>query len=129
MIPYKPDGYNAVSPYFVVDGAKQLIELLSKIFNTEELRIYLKPDNSIMHAEIKIDDSVLMFGDASEQFPPNKLLIHIYVPDVEKTFEKAMAAGCKSLEMPKTREGDPDKRGSFQDFAGNIWSISTQLNT
>lgn len=124
---FKPDGYNSVSPYFVVDGAKKMIELLVKIFDAEELRKYDMPDGSIMHAEIKIDDSVLMFGNSSDQFPPNKLLTHIYVSDVDETFQKAIDVGCEPLEKPKEREGDPDRRGSFRDFAGNVWSIATQV--
>lgn len=123
---YKPEGYNSVSPYFVVDGAQKMIDLINQIFPAEELRRYEKPDGTIMHAEIKIDDSVLMMGDSSEKFGPNRLLIHLYVPDVDETFQKALSAGCKAMEEPKEREGDPDRRGSFMDFGGNIWSIATQ---
>ena len=125
---YKPNGYNSVSPYIVVDGAQKLIALLVEIFDAEELRKYDMPDGTIMHAEIKIDDSVLMFGDSSEKFPPNTLLTHIYVPDVDIVFQKAIDLGCKPLEQPKEREGDPDRRGSFKDFAGNIWSVGTQMD-
>lgn len=123
---YKPNGYNSVSPYFVVKGAQKLIDLLIQIFDATPLRKYDAPDGSIMHAEIKIDDSVLMFGEASSQFPATRSLVHIYVPDVDSVFEKAVKAGCTPLEKPKEREGDPDRRGSFKDFAGNIWSIGTQ---
>ena len=115
---FKPKGYNSVSPYFVVDGAQKLIDLLMKIFDAEMLRKYDQPDGTIMHAEIKIDDSVLMFGEASKQYPPNQLLIHIYVPNVDETFKKAIDLGCEPVERPKEREGDPDRRGSFKDFAG-----------
>ncbi|MDY7396386.1 VOC family protein [Aureibaculum sp. 2210JD6-5] len=124
---FKPEGYNSVSPYFVVDGANKLIDLLTKIFDAIPLRKYDMPDGTILHAEIKIDDSVLMFGNSSDQFPPNKLLTHIYVNDVDSIFKKAIDLGCKPLEKPKEREGDPDRRGSFKDFAGNIWSIGTQI--
>ncbi|MBK6264932.1 VOC family protein [Marivirga sp. S37H4] len=123
---YKPDGYNSVSPYFVVDGAQKLIDLLKQIFDAEELRRYDTPDGNIMHAELRIDDSVLMMGNSSVQYPPNQLMLHIYVKDVDQTFQKAIDAGCQSVEKPKEREGDPDRRGTFKDFAGNTWSISTQ---
>lgn len=126
--PYKPTGYNAASPYFVVDGAQKLMDLLIAIFNGKELRKYAMPDGTIMHAEIKIDDSVLMFGNASEQFTANQLLTHIYVPDVDQTFNKAIELGCLPVEQPTERDGDPDRRGSFRDFAGNVWSIGTQVN-
>lgn len=125
---YKPAGYNSVSPYFVVDGAKKLIDLLVKIFDAEQLRKYDLPDGTIMHSEIRIDDSVLMFGNSSPKYPPNKLLIHIYVPDVDATFQKAIDLGCEPVEKPRVRENDTDRRGSFRDFAGMNWSIATQVS-
>lgn len=124
---FKPTGYNVVSPYFIVPGAQKLIDLLKAVFDAKELRRYDMPDGSIMHAEIKIDDSVLMLGDSSEKFPPITLVLHVYVPNVDETFEKAVKAGCEILEPPKEREGDPDRRATFKDFAGNIWSVGTQL--
>lgn len=123
----KPEAYNSVSPYFVVDGAQKLVDLLKSIFDAHELRRYDMPDGSIMHVELLIDDSVVMIGDASEEFPPNQQLVHVYVPDVDACFEKALQAGCQKLDPPTTRNQDPDRRGSFRDFAGNIWSVATQL--
>jgi uncharacterized glyoxalase superfamily protein PhnB len=124
---FKPQGYNSVSPYFVVSGAQNLIDLLKQIFDAKELRRYDLPDGTIMHTEVLLDDSVIMIGDSSEKFPPNNLLVHVYVSDVDKIYEKALAAGCEPIESPKQREGDPDRRGSFKDFAGNFWSIGTQI--
>jgi PhnB protein len=123
---FKPEGYNAISPYFVVEGAQRLIDLLKDVFEAKELRRYDLEDGSIMHAEMGIDDSVIMLGDKPEKFEATRMLVHVYVPDVAQTWEKAMKAGCLPLEAPKTKEGDPDHRGSFQDFAGNVWSIATQ---
>lgn len=126
---YKPNGYNSVSPYYVVEDAKKLIALLVEIFDAERLRRFEMPDGTIMHAEIKIDDSVLMFGNSSDEYPPTQSLTHIYVSDVDSIFKKAIELGCISLEEPKEREDDPDRRGSFKDFTGNIWSIGMQVNT
>ena len=124
---YKPAGYNSLSPYFIVRGAQKMVDLLKYIFNAKELRRYDNPDGSIMHVEVQIYDSVIMIGDSSEKFPPNHHLIHVYVPDVDKTFNTAISAGCQPVQQPKEREGDPDRRGTFTDFAGNEWSIATQL--
>lgn len=126
---YKPDNYNSVSPYFVVNGAQKLIDLLKKIFDAKELRKYEMPNGTIMHAEVQVDDSVIMIGDSSQQFPPNQQMVHVYVQDVDKIFNKAIEMGCEVLEKPKESEGDPDRRGTFKDFAGNIWSIGTQKMT
>jgi len=123
---FKPEGYNSVSPYLIVNGAQRLIDLLKRIFDATQLRRYDNPDATIMHAEIRIDDSVIMLGDSSDRFPPVPTVLHVYVPDVDQTFEKAKEAGCEILEEPKERDNDPDKRATFKDFGGNMWSIGTQ---
>ncbi|MBK7233710.1 MAG: VOC family protein [Saprospiraceae bacterium] len=123
---FKPSGYNSVSPYFIINGAQKFIELMKEIFNAKELRRYNMPDGSIMHAEIQIDDSVIMLGDSSEKYPAVPIVMHVYVPNVDEIFNKAIAAGCEIIEQPKEREEDPDRRATFKDFAGNMWSVGTQ---
>ncbi|MCH8568430.1 MAG: VOC family protein [Balneolales bacterium] len=125
---FKPNGYNSVSPYFIVKDAQKFINLLKAIFDAKELRRYDMPDGSIMHAEIQIDDSVIMVGDSSDKYPPVSIVMHVYTADVDETFKKAVEAGCEVIEEPKEREGDPDRRATFKDFAGNMWSVGTQLN-
>lgn len=124
---FKPTGYNSVSPYFIVNGAQKFIDLMVEIFGAKELRRYDMPDGTIMHAEVQIDDSVIMIGDSSDKFPPNSTVIHVYVSNVDETFDKAVKAGCETIEPPKERDGDPDRRATFKDFAGNMWSVGTQL--
>src|SRR3546814_7670259 len=123
---FKPEGYNSLSPYFVVDEAQRFIDLLKQIFNAKELRRYERPDGSIMHAELQIDDSVLMLGNSTKEYHSNQLLIHLYVPDVDQTFKKAVTLGCDPLQIPKIKDEDPDKRGMFKDFAGKVWAVGTQ---
>lgn len=126
--PFKPNGYNSVSPYFIVNGAQKFIDLMKDIFDAKELRRYDMPDGSIMHAEFQLDDSVIMVGDSSDKYPPVQIVMHVYVPDVDKVFQKAIESGCVIIEHPKEREGDPDRRATFKDFAGNLWSIGTQVD-
>lgn len=123
---FKPSNYNSVSPYFVVKGAQRFIDLLKGVFDASELRRYDLPDGSVMHAEVQIDDSVIMVADANENYPPHQLMIHVYVPDAQAAYRKALAAGCEGVEEPVHKKDDPDLRGSFKDFAGNFWSIGTQ---
>ncbi len=125
---FKPAGYNAVSPYLIIDGAQKMIDLLTQIFEAQVTRRFDRSDGSIMHAEVKIDDSVIMISDATEQNSANQMLLHVYVPDVDDTYRKAIAMGCQPAEEPQEREGDPDRRGMFKDFAGNMWAIGTQVN-
>src|SRR6478736_8702736 len=126
-IQFEPTGYNSVSPYFIIQGAQKFIDLLKFIFDAKELRRYERPDGTIMHAELQIDDSVIMLGDSSHEFPPISLVMHVYVSNVDETFKRAIDGGCEIVEQPKQREGDPDRRGTFKDFAGNMWSVGTQL--
>ena len=123
---FKPQGYNSASPYVVVPGARRLIDFLGRVFDARVMRQYDNPDGTIMHAEVMIDDSIVMLGDSSPTYPPNTLLIHVYVSDVDEVFKRALAAGGTEDQAPQQRPGDPDRRGSFKDFAGNTWAIATQ---
>jgi PhnB protein len=124
---YKPENYTSLSPYLIVNGAQRLADLLTVIFNGKELRKYNRPDGSIMHLEILIDDTVLMISDATADYPGQKTMLHLYVPDVMATFKLAIENGCELIEEPVNKNGDPDKRGAFYDFAGNYWAVSTQI--
>ena len=124
---FKPNGYNSVSPYLVVNNAQKLIDLLKQILDARELRKYRTPDGRILHAEMKMDDSVIMLADATEAYPQSPTLVHLYVPDADAVYKKAVDAGCQPVQEPQERAGDPDRRGGFRDFAGNFWSVSTQV--
>ena len=106
---------------------EKLVDILKQIFATKELRRFAMPDGTIMHLELQLDDSIIMLGDSSDQFPPNQHLIHVYVPDVDETYNMAINIGCIPLEPPKQRNGEPNRRGSFRDFCGNVWAIATQI--
>ena len=123
---YKPKNYNALSPYLIVDDAETLVDLLKKVFDAEELKRYDREDGSIMHIEIKVDDSILMISDSTEDYPAVTTMIHVYVPDVFKTFELAIKNDCMILEQPNSEKENPEIRGAFMDYAGNYWSVSTQ---
>jgi uncharacterized glyoxalase superfamily protein PhnB len=55
------------------------------------------------------------------------ITLNIYVPNVDEVFQRAIDAGCKIIESPKKKDGDPDRPATFKDFAGNTWSVGTQL--
>jgi uncharacterized glyoxalase superfamily protein PhnB len=85
------------------------------------------PDGPIMHAEVQIDDTVVMVAEAGENYPAFPAWLHVYVPDVDATYLRALDAGGISVQEPARREGDPDRRGGVKDPAGNTWWIATQL--
>ncbi len=122
---FKPSGYNSVSPYFIVEDVEVFVNMLIHVFNSTVIRRFHRNDGSIQHMEIRIDDSVIMVSEATETYPANQFLIHVYVPDVYETYKKALSVGCTSIEEPIQKD-DPDTRGMFEDVAGNIWAIGTQ---
>lgn len=125
---YKPNGYNSLSSYLIVDDAKKLVELLKIIFDAKQLRKFDHEDGTIAHIELQLDDSVLMISNSTVMYPAHKTMLHLYVADVFKTFDLAVKNGCEIIEKPVQKGFDPDTRGSFYDLAGNYWSISTQNN-
>jgi PhnB protein len=125
-VPYKPEAYNSVSPYLVVDGAARTLDFLARVFGAVELRRILRPDGSVMHAEVRIDDTVLMLGDpGGEQWPAITGNVHVYVPDVDAVYRRALEAGAESVQAP-VRKDDEDKRGGVRDAGGTNWWIATR---
>ena len=123
---WKPEGYNSVSAYLVANHAQRVIDFLKKTFDAADLRRFDAPDGKIMHAEVRIGGTVVMIADASGAYPAFPAWLHVYVPDVDATYKKALAAGGVSVQEPTQRDGDPDRRGGVKDSAGNTWWISTQ---
>lgn len=123
---YKPTAYPSVSAYLVANNAQQVIDFLRQTFDAKEARRFDKPDGSIMHAEVWIDDSVVMIADSGGAFPAVPMGLHVYVPDVDATYHRALTAGGISVQEP-TQKNDPDRRGGVQDPAGNTWWIATQV--
>lgn len=128
MNTYKPEGYNSLSPYLIVDQAQQLVDQLKVVFQAEVLRQFQRENGKIAHVELKLDDSVVMISDSTEEYPAHLTMLHMYVPDVHQTFQRALENGCRSIDPPRSQEGDPDTRGSFYDCSGNYWSVSTQMD-
>src|SRR6266571_1475262 len=98
--PYKPQGYNTVSPYLIVDGASRTIDFLLGVFAAVEMRRVSGPKGVVMHAEVRIDDSVLMIADGVPGWPPVPSYVHVYVADVDKTYKRALEAGAASVQEP-----------------------------
>ncbi|HEY8258504.1 MAG TPA: VOC family protein [Gemmatimonadales bacterium] len=124
---WKPEGYPSISAYVMVDGAQRVIDFLKGAFGATELRRFDMPNGVIMHAEVRIDDSVVMLADAGEQYPAFPVWLHVYVRDVNAVYRRALELGATSVQEPKERVGDPDRRAGVMDPAGNTWWISTQV--
>jgi PhnB protein len=89
-----PDGFHTITPYLIVDGAAKIIDFMQKAFDAKlDHEATKRPDGSIMHATLKIGDSMLMISDTSEQARATTTMLYLYVPDVDATYQKALKAG------------------------------------
>ena len=125
---YKPEGYTSVAPYLIVDGADRTIDFLIKAFGAVELRRFPAPDGGVMHAEVRIDDTVIMLGDSGPEYPAIPAHVHVYVPDVDAAYQKALEAGASSVRPPE-QKGDDDRRGGVKDAGGTTWWIGTVMKS
>ncbi len=124
--PYKPDGYTSAAPYLIVSGAAASIDFLVRVFDARELRRMARPDGAIMHAEVRLDDTVIMIADGVEGWPPVAAHVHVYVTDVDATYRRALDAGAASVQEPAKKD-DEDKRGGIKDAGGTTWWIATKV--
>jgi PhnB protein len=122
-----PDGYHTLTPYLVVDGAEKVIQFMKNAFGAEfAFEPMMRPDGKIMHAELKIGDSVVMISDASERAKATSAMLHVYVPNVDAVYQKALKAGGTSVMEPSDMFYG-DRSGGVTDPAGNQWHIGTHV--
>ncbi|WP_342642825.1 VOC family protein [Rhodoligotrophos ferricapiens] len=122
---YKPAGHPDISVYLMANDAEAMIAFMTDIFDASMLMSLAREDGSIMHAEVRIGDSVVMLSQATPEYPAFPIWLHVYVPDVDATYRRAIAHGAEPVQEPE-RKGDEDRRGAIKDPAGNIWWIATR---
>lgn len=113
---------HAVTPYITVHQPAALIDFLREAFDAIEHFRATGPAGG-MHAELSIGDSIVMIGGA-EHIEPKPTAIHLYVPDVDQAYERALKAGAKSL-MPVADQPYGERSGGVEDVHGNRWYIAT----
>jgi PhnB protein len=123
---WKPEGYHTVTPYLIGRGTAELIEFMRQSFGAEERQRHLGSDGTIMHAEVKIGDSVVMMGEASDEFKAMPTSIHLYLEDVDAAYERAVRAGGKSLREPMDQFYG-DRSAGVEDASGNQWWLATHV--
>jgi uncharacterized glyoxalase superfamily protein PhnB len=121
-----PDGYHTLTPYLVVPDGEAMLRFLEDAFAAKLLERFNRADGALKHAELQIGDSRLMMGQANEHFTPRPQTLYVYVPDVDAAFQRALAAGAKSL-MPVADQDYGDRSGGFEDPAGNWWWVATHF--
>ena len=132
-----PDGYHTVTPYLIVKGAARAIDFYKQAFGATEIMRVPGPNNTVMHAELKIGDSVIMLADeqgtpaGAEYRSPQSIggspvSLMIYVPEVDKTFKQAISLGSQS-KRDVQNQFYGDRSGNLVDPFGHIWTIATHV--
>ena len=129
-----PDSYPRVVPYLYVDGAQAAIDFYTDVLGANVRMTMPGPDGKIGHAELSIGDSVIMLAD---EFPDmgvrgpksvggTPVAIHVYVEDVDATYEMALRAGSTTL-RPVEDKFYGDRGGEFEDPFGHRWNVATHV--
>lgn len=120
---YKPAGHTSVSPYLLVDNCEAALAFIRRVFGVDPLFIHRDDGGAIAHAEVRIDDTVVMMG----QMPAGPdAHVHVYVADVDEVFARAVDSGG-TVVQPPMEKGDGDRRGGVADPTGTTWWLSTTL--
>ena len=126
MEPWKPTSYPSLSPYLIASDAEALIAFIETAFDGKLLRRFDRDDGSLMHAEIKVDDSVVMIGGGATDVQASAPHLHLYVANAAAVFARAVAAGATVVQQPARRSEGDDLRGGVRDPSGTTWWIASQ---
>ena len=129
-----PKGFRTVTPYLSINGAAAAIDWYKKAFGAKELFRDPTPDGKLMHARIRIGDSIVMMSDvfpgANAQGPDtlgkSPVTLHVYVKNVDKLWHQAVDAGAK-VTMPLDNQFWGERYGQLTDPFGHHWSLSEQI--
>ena len=126
-----PKGYHTITPNLIVRGALEAIEFYQRAFGAENLGAMTGPDGKVMHAEIRVGDSIVMLSDENEAWGAkspmstngNSITLHVYVQDADAAFARAVEAGARPT-MPVMDAFWGDRYGQVMDPYGHQWSIA-----
>jgi len=129
-----PEGYHSVQPYLHIRGAAQAIEFYKQAFGATEIMRMPQPDGRLGHAEIRIGNSIVMLADEHPErgihgpahYGGAPMTLMFYTEDCDATYQKAIAAGSKSLREP-TDQFYGDRMAGIEDPFGFQWYIATHV--
>jgi PhnB protein len=127
-----PEGYHSVTPYLILSGAGDAIAFYKRALGAEEVMRLADPGGKVHHAEISIGDSRIMLADEHPEIQAlspktvggSPVSIHLYVEDVDRAVERAVAAGA-TLVRPVADQFYGDRVGGIEDPFGYRWFIAT----
>jgi len=118
-----PAGYQTVIPYLIIENASKFLAFTEKVFDAKEKFKEMRDKNIILHAEILIGDSTIMFADATERYRPQQAGLFIYVDNADARFNKAVEAGAKVIN--EVADQPYGRSGGVTDPFGNTWWITS----
>lgn len=129
-----PDGYHSVTPYLIVNGAARAIDFYKLAFGATELLRIPGAHDRIMHAELKIGDSIIMLADepesgehkSAQSLGGSPVSLMIYIEDVDKVFARALSAGAKQTRAVQDQFYG-DRSGNLIDPFGHAWTVATHV--
>jgi PhnB protein len=129
-----PDGYHTLTPFLTVRDAARAIEFYKEAFGAQERGVMKGPDGKVMHAELKIGDSIVMLSDefpemgvvSPQSIGGSAMGLHIYLDGVDAAFDRAVKAGAE-VEMPVMDQFWGDRYGKLKDPFGHKWSLGTHI--
>ncbi len=123
---YVPKGLHNVNVYMHPLRAEPVIGFLKRAFGAQELAKYASPDGVVHHAEIRVGDSVVEMGEAHGPYQPMQSMFYLYVPNCDAVYQRALAAGAKTIQEPADQPYG-DRLGMVADAFGNQWCIATHI--
>lgn len=123
---YRPRGYRALTPGMSAEGTPRLVEFLERAFGAVLRDCTRNPDGTIAHGAVQIGDSLAELSEARPEWPARRCAIHLYSPDTDALFQKAVDAGARVLHPLRT-ESYGDRAAAVEDPAGNHWYLATRL--
>jgi PhnB protein len=121
--PKIPENYQTVMPYLIVKDASKFISFTEKVFGASLTYKEMRDENIIMHAEIMIGRSTIMFADSTDQFGVCPAGLFVYVENADETYRKAIEAGATSIMKPSDQPYG--RSGGVEDEFGNTWWITS----
>jgi PhnB protein len=120
-----PKGYHTITPLLRVKESLKLIDFLKQAFEAKELDRDNQKNGSIIHAEVKIGDSIIMLADSTSEWKAVTCALYLYVDDTDKRYQMALECGATSLSEPRD-EFYGDRCAAVVDHFGNQWWIATR---
>jgi PhnB protein len=117
-------GFHTITPYLLVDGADDLIAFMQDAFGAELQARFPAPDGRLMHAELRVGDSMIEMGEPAGEFKPFPMTLHLYIDDVDGAYARALAAGATTIH-PLTDQPYGDREGGVKDRWGNVRYLAT----